>query len=228
MTSPVKRQYRSPARERAAAQTRATIREAAARLFVEQGYALTTMRHVADEAEVSERTVYLVFPTKLDLFGEVIGVAMAGDDRPIPIAQRPEFREALDEQDGARALELSVDGAAALLERAGAVIMAGYESAGADEGLRAAARGGEAARAQDLRMVAQALATHGALRPELSVDEATDILLALASPQVHQMLRRDRGRSLGEYKRVIRIALQSALLAGHHDGNAVDPTSRTE
>ena len=131
-------------------------------LFVEQGYALTTMRHVADEAEVSERTVYLVFPTKLDLFGEVIGVAMAGDDRPIPIAQRPEFREALDEQDGARALELSVDGAVALLERAGAVIMAGYESAGADEGLRTAARGGEAARAQDLRMVAQALATHGA------------------------------------------------------------------
>ena len=33
----------------------------------------------------SEGTVYAVFPTKLGLFAEAIGVAMAGDDRPVPI-----------------------------------------------------------------------------------------------------------------------------------------------
>ncbi len=118
MTMPVKRPYRSSVREKSARQTRAHIRDAATRLFIDQGYAITTMRQVAAEADVSERTVYAVFPTKLDLFAEAIGVAMAGDDRPVPIAERPEFRAALEEQDGERALELVV-GATALLERAG-------------------------------------------------------------------------------------------------------------
>ena len=108
MTMPVKRPYRSSVREKSARQTRAHIRDAATRLFIDQGYAITTMRQVAAEADVSERTVYAVFPTKLDLFAEAIGVAMAGDDRPVPIAERPEFRAALEEQDGERALELVV------------------------------------------------------------------------------------------------------------------------
>ena len=79
MGEPVKRPYRSPLREQAARRTRTQIRDAAARLFVQQGYALTTMRQIADNAEVSERTAYLALPSKLDLFMEVIGVATAGD-----------------------------------------------------------------------------------------------------------------------------------------------------
>src|SRR5476649_1619024 len=105
MDEPVKRPYRSPLREEAARRTRARIRDAAARLFVRQGYAVTTMREIADEAEVSERTTYLVFPTKLDLLLEVIGVSTRGDDQPLPLAQRPEFQSALGERDGKRALE---------------------------------------------------------------------------------------------------------------------------
>src|SRR5690242_1682636 len=96
MGGPVKRPYRSP------------LREQAARLFVRQGYALTTMRQIAEEAEVAERTAYLAFPSKLDLFMEVIGVATAGDDQPIPIAERPEFQSALSERDGRKALGLLV------------------------------------------------------------------------------------------------------------------------
>src|SRR5215472_185333 len=106
MGEPVKRPYRSPLREQAAQRTRTQIRDAAAQLFAEQGYALTTMRQIAENAEVSERTAYLAFPSKLDLFMGVIGVATAGDDQPIPIAQRPEFQAALSERDGKKALGL--------------------------------------------------------------------------------------------------------------------------
>ena len=55
MGGPVKRPYRSPLREQAARRTRTQIRDAAARLFVQQGYALTTMHQIADNAEVSDR-----------------------------------------------------------------------------------------------------------------------------------------------------------------------------
>ena len=64
MPGGVKRPYRSPRRTAAAAATRAAIREAAASLFLQQGYAATTMREVAARAGVGERTLYDAFPTK--------------------------------------------------------------------------------------------------------------------------------------------------------------------
>src|SRR5664280_696425 len=212
MNDPVKRQYRSPLREESARRTRVQIREAAARLFIRKGYGATSMREISEEAHVSERTTYLAYPSKLGLLLEVIGVATTGDDDPTPLAERPEFRAALSEHDGKKALELGVSFTSTLLERAGPVVMAAYESIGTDEALRQGALEGERARALDLTLIAQALKTHGALRANLSVDEATDILLVLISPQAHQMLRRDRGRSLARYRHTLLKALEGALL----------------
>ena len=214
MDETVKRRYRSPVREQAAQRTRAQIRDAAARLFVRQGYAGTTMRQIAEEADVSERTTYLVFPSKLDLLVEAIEVATTGDELPIPLANRPEFQAALSEPDGKRALQAAISWSSTLFERSGPLVMAAYESAGADEALRGAAMQGERARARDLSLVAKALHSHGALRPDLDVDQATDILLVWLSPQTHQILRRDRRRSLARYQSTLLSVLERALLPG--------------
>jgi AcrR family transcriptional regulator len=212
MTPPVKRRYRSPLREQAARRTRAQIRDAAARLFVQQGYAGTTMRQIAEEADVSERTTYLVFPSKLDLLVEVIEVATTGDDRPVPLAERPEFQAALSERDGNKALQAAISWSSTLLERSGPLVMAAYESAGADEALRRAAMEGERARARDLSLIAKALHSNAALRADLDVEQATDILLVWISPQTHQILRRDRKRSLARYQDTLLTVLERALL----------------
>lgn len=212
MNLPVKRRYRSPLREQAARRTRAQIRDAAARLFVQQGYAGTTMRQIAEEADVSERTTYLVFPSKLDLLVEAIEVATGGDDRPVPLAERPEFQAALSERDGNKALQAAISWISTLLERSGPLVMAAYESAGADEALRRAAMEGERARARDLSLIAKALHSNGALRADLDVEQATDILLVWISPQTHQILRRDRKRSLARYQDTLLTVLKRALL----------------
>ena len=227
MDEPVKRRYRSPLREESARRTRAQIRDAAARLFVRQGYAVTTMREIADEAEVSERTTYLAFPTKLDLLLEVIGVSTSGDDHPIPLARRPEFQAALAARDGKQALELTVSFAAALLERAGPLVMAAYESAGAEKALREAAMQGERARAQDLGLVAKALAANGQLREGLAVDDATDILFSVLSPQTHQMFRVVRKRSAARYERTALEVLERALLRATNRGSTQPPKEKS-
>ena len=54
-------------RERKKAKTRAAIRDAAMRLFGEQGYAATTVDQIADAAEVSPSTFFRYFPTKEDV-----------------------------------------------------------------------------------------------------------------------------------------------------------------
>lgn len=50
--------------------TRAALREAAARLFAEQGYEATTVAQIASAARVGERTFYRYFDGKDDLLAE--------------------------------------------------------------------------------------------------------------------------------------------------------------
>lgn len=50
--------------------TRAALRQAAARLFAEQGYEATTVTQIAQEARVGERTFYRYFDGKDDLLAE--------------------------------------------------------------------------------------------------------------------------------------------------------------
>ena len=71
-----------------AAQTRAAVLDAAARLFGEFGWADTSMRRIAEAAGVSMETVYAGFGSKGDLLAAVMDIAVVGDDLPIPLAQR--------------------------------------------------------------------------------------------------------------------------------------------
>jgi AcrR family transcriptional regulator len=90
---PARRRYESPRRLQHAAQTRAAVLEAAARLFAERGWAATGMRDVARAAGVAVETVYSNFGSKPDLLLAVVDVAVVGDDLPIPLSDRPEFAE---------------------------------------------------------------------------------------------------------------------------------------
>jgi AcrR family transcriptional regulator len=92
-TTATKRRYDSSRRQEQAAQTRASVLEAAHRLFGEQGWAGTGMRDIASAAGVSVETVYSNFGSKVDLLQAAIDVAVVGDGLPIALADRPEFAE---------------------------------------------------------------------------------------------------------------------------------------
>jgi AcrR family transcriptional regulator len=212
MSRHVKRPYRSSLREETAELTRARIRESAARLFVEHGFVATTVKQVAAAAGVAERTVYAAFPSKADLFSEVLGVATVGDDLPVPVAERAEFRAAFGERDHHRALQLIVDYGTTLLERAGPLIITSIESAGADPDMRRIADEGAHATAVNLGAFVHALADHGGLRPGLEVQQAADILTVLSSPHVHHLLRHDRDWTVERYRDWLLDTLSRALL----------------
>src|SRR5215207_6672140 len=109
MTEPVKPRPRrfSGQRERARA-TRRRIREAALRLFVELGYLATTIEAIAAEAAVAVQTVYFVFGSKRALLTEILDMATAGDEAPVPVVARPWVEEARRESDPRRTVRLIV------------------------------------------------------------------------------------------------------------------------
>jgi AcrR family transcriptional regulator len=214
MTDPVKhkRQYRSAKRAASAAETRARIRAAAAKLFAEQGYTATKMKQVAALAGVGERTLYDAFPTKAALFGYALGVATVGDEEPVAVADRPEMRAAQEEPDPRAAIAGVVAYATAVLERAGDLIMVSVEAAGADPDMRAAADAGAQATYGVHLALTTALHEQGALRPGLDAATAADICYALCSPHMHQLLRRHRRWPAENYRAWLERVLTGELL----------------
>ncbi|MFC0545667.1 TetR/AcrR family transcriptional regulator [Kutzneria chonburiensis] len=198
MSDDVKRPYRSRRRAESAEQTRGLIRAAAARLFVARGVSATTMRQVAAEAGVAERTVYTAFPTKTALFNEVVNIATVGDDLPVPVAERTSFTDLFTETDPRRAATLCVTYGTALFERAGDLIMAAIESAGADADMREFCDRSAAANRANMGALAQAWSENGLLRQD--ADTAADLLHTLCSPHVHHLLCRQQGWSAERYR----------------------------
>ena len=92
---PEQRRYSTVLRAEQTALTRRRILDASGRLLVERGYHGTTLNGVADAAEVSVQTVYNVVGGKAALLKAVYDVTLAGDDEPVPIIERPEFRAAV-------------------------------------------------------------------------------------------------------------------------------------
>ena len=77
------------------AHTEEVVVAAATRLFVERGYARTSITDVAEAAGVSERTVYVRFAGKAELLKRAIDVAAAGDTQGVPVSARAWMTEAL-------------------------------------------------------------------------------------------------------------------------------------
>ena len=84
----VNRRYVSPRREEQARQTRRAILEAAAKLFVDPGYAATPLTAVAAEAGVAVQTVYAVFGNKRQLLSDLVDVTLVGDDEQVAMPDR--------------------------------------------------------------------------------------------------------------------------------------------
>jgi hypothetical protein len=105
-----------------------------------------------------------------------------------------------------------VDGALEIYERAAGLITTYMESSGTDPHMRRHAELGEAEARAIMARVARQLDAQGALRPDLSARRAGQIMLALCSPALYQLLRRRSGWSVGSYRRWLVRQLAMALL----------------
>lgn len=206
------RPYDSTRRRKQAQETRRAILEAARRLFLKRGYASTTMASVAEGAGVSVEAVYKAFSNKAGLVKAVFDVAIVGDDKPIPMLQRARVARMRAEPDARRKFEMYGEHLAEAGARAGALQLL----------IRSAADGHpDAANVWD-QMVAEHLtgmtefARHlhdgEHLRPDLSVDDARDILWTYSSVELYDLLVIRRGWDPERYGGWIAEALTAALL----------------
>jgi AcrR family transcriptional regulator len=207
------RSYTSPLREEQARQTQRRILDAALRLFLDQGYTATTMSGIAAAAGVSVQTVYKAFGTKPALVKRLHDVTLAGDDEPVPMADRPIMRAIREETDPRRSLLLYARVGRVLAERIGPlvrVLTAGAQAG--DPDLAAYVRTVNGERLIGTEMEARRLAELGALRAGLSVERARDAIWTLNSIEVWSLLTEERGWSGAEYEQWVGRAMADAVL----------------
>jgi len=97
---------------------------AAYRLFSTKGYLATSIEDIAAEAGVARPTVFSAVGPKPVILRAVVDQALAGDDAPVPIAERPWWREAIDEPDPVLSIQLCARNMCRISGRAGLVLRA--------------------------------------------------------------------------------------------------------
>jgi AcrR family transcriptional regulator len=219
----VDRAYSSAVRAEQARATRRAIVTAAAELFIERGYAATTIDAVADRAGVGRKTVFSSVGGKGALLKEAWDWVIAGDDEPVPMSERSAVRAIVAERDPRRMVRMWVDMLLDVFSRAsplGAVVLA------------AADVDAEARALQDLihresLAGATAFVTHlagaGALRAGLSVERGADICWALVNSRLLQLLVDARGWALHEFGEWL-VEMVSATLLEPQRGPVPDRT----
>lgn len=219
-----RRAYRSAARESQARTTRSRIRHEAGRLFLERGYASTTIADVAQAAEVTAQTVYNVFGTKAALLKSVYDVTLVGDDEPVPLAQRPEMAAVLAATDGRTLLAAYSRISMVLMQRlAGVITMVEEGAASGDPDLLAlVATTATERRAGSARAVDRAVALSG-LREGVSLQEAKDLLWMLSGVHVWRHLVEQSGWTPEAYAAYLGRAAADAILPPCQDAAASPP-----
>lgn len=192
------RRYSSPRRTEQAAATRAAIIAAAARLFAGHGYAATTMAAIAAEARVTPKSVYSL-AEKPQLLLLAVDHEIVGDHEPVPMADRPQWRALVDADDPAASFAQAARFGAETLLRLYPIYRAFEQAAATEPALHAPWRDYQQRRRSDMRQVVEAVHKAGRLRPELSVERATDTLWALVTWHTVALLAEEGGWGREEF-----------------------------
>jgi AcrR family transcriptional regulator len=161
---------------------------------------------------VSVQSIYKAFGNKPALLKTVFDVAIAGDDEPVPMLQGAALSRVRAEPDPRRKLSLYGEFVAEVSPRHVPIQLLVRAAAATDA---------EAARVWDqlrvermtgMTMFARALHQEGQLRPDVSVEEAGDMVWTCNSPEVYELLVVQRGWTPERYGRWVADTLTAALL----------------
>jgi len=212
MGVPIKRSYDGTNRERQARETRRRIVEAAAALFVREGYAATSIGAIAAEAQVAVPTVYASLRSKANLLRAVVDLTVRGDDDASPLAARAVWQEVERETDPRGVIVAFAALHRSICQREAAVFAQIEAAAGGDPEATALLAEHDARRYETQRRLARLLRDRGQLKPGLKARPAADAIWTLASERTYLALVRDRGWKPKAYERFVAEQLVAALL----------------
>lgn len=182
------------------------VADAAAPLFIHDGYLATTTRKVAKAADVAEGTIF-------NLFGTKAGLLLAALQRSVPDIEVGEAwaKRARELSDPVDVVELFCRTGSEVADRALPLVRVFLEAAMVDERVATAWRDQEAFRLDGQTWVLDVLESGGWLRSDRSRDDMAHDLWVIAAPEMH-LKWLDAGMGEAEYQRWRHGALCTLLI----------------
>ncbi|WP_375490464.1 TetR/AcrR family transcriptional regulator [uncultured Jatrophihabitans sp.] len=207
------RRYTSDSRVEQARLTRRRILEHADQLFRAGGYLGTTLADVARASGVSVQTVYNLVGGKDIVLKAVYDIAVAGDDDPVSMADRPLVRAMVAADSAETALAFYARMAREINERVlSLVIVVLAQAAAGDPQLAEFAATIEHERGLGTAATARQIAARFTLRSGLDRAKAADVLWTLTAPDIADRLVHHRGWSWNRYERWLAQTITDALV----------------
>jgi AcrR family transcriptional regulator len=207
----VKRQYDASRRRDQARARRLAVVLAARDLFERDGFRATTLAAVAQHADISVEGIYKIFGSKAELAKAVFDVVIAGDDEPVPVAERPAFDAIRAEPHARNKISMFVAGLTDRLARSAKVQILIRDGRHVDASLEPVwAKLNEEGLAGMAALAGQLVAT-GQLRPDLDVDEVRDVLWNYLAIDHYERLVLQLGWTLPRYTRWLTAAITAAI-----------------
>lgn len=191
---------RSTRRDEQARRTRLEVIGAAHRLFVDRGYAATSIRSVAEEAAVSDQTVYRVFGDKPGLLRAVVLEALGGEGNIEPLRTGTRMEALAEVRTAGERLRVVAGWVGEAYGRGLAQLeQVVVTAAPADERIGELARFMSEQRYEDTRSVALAIMGDVELPAGISPAAMADYLYAVESSPVYLVLTTERGWTTEQY-----------------------------
>jgi AcrR family transcriptional regulator len=207
----VKRPYDASRRREQARARRLAVVLAARELFERDGFRPTTIAAIAAHAGVSAESVYKGFGSKAALAKAVFDLVIAGDDEPVPVAERPAMQAIRDEPDVRRKITMFTEGLAQRQARSARVQILIRDGRHVDDSLAPIWAKLNDEGLAGMTMLGRHLLGTGQLRDGIGLDEARDVLWNYLAIDTYERLVLTQGWPLDRYSVWLAHAITSAI-----------------
>jgi AcrR family transcriptional regulator len=207
----VKRSYDASRRREQARARRLGVVLAARDLFERDGFRTTTITAVAARAGVSPESIYKGFGSKAALAKAVFDIVLAGDDEPVPIAERPAMQAVRDEPDVRRKIAMFVEGLAQRQARSAGVQILIRDGRHVDDSLVPVWAKLNDEGLTGMTMLGRHLLDTGQLRDGVDLAEVRDVLWNYLAIDTYERLVLTQGWPLERYSGWLTRAITNAL-----------------
>ncbi|HLO30786.1 MAG TPA: helix-turn-helix domain-containing protein [Anaerolineales bacterium] len=206
------RKYDSSRRQAQARETQLQIIEAARALFLERGYAGTTIEAIAEKAGVASETIYATLKNKRKILSFLFDISVGGDDQPVRVIDRPNPQAVLHDTDQHRQLTMFAKDITEILNRAAPVFEIMRGAAKTEPEIASLLQRLLRERLRNMTVVAEHIAVNGPLREGLSRRRAAEIIWSMTSPELYRLFTLDLGWTNKQYTQWLTDTLIRLLL----------------
>lgn len=194
MPEPVKtRTYASSVRDHNAASTRVSILAAARSLFELQGYRGTTVKQIAERAEVNVDTIYHTIGRKPALMRELVETSLSGRDEAVPAQQRGYVEQIRSVASAGEKIDIYCQALVHIQERLAPIFLALRDAAATDDACRDLWKEISERRSHNMLEFAADLRMTGEVREDLDDRMVADIIWSMNAAEYWAQLVGERG-----------------------------------